>query len=34
MQVTPIATRHMGNVPTPGLALTVSFLFKPELDDE
>jgi hypothetical protein len=34
MQVTPIATRHVGNVPPPGLPGAVSFLFNPELNDE
>ncbi len=34
MQVTPIATRHVSNMPSPGLPLTASFRFEPELDDE
>jgi hypothetical protein len=34
MQVTPIAIRHVGNVPSPELPLTASFLFEPELNDE
>lgn len=30
----PIAIRHVGDLPSPELPLTVSFFFEPELDNE